>query len=192
MKRIAVVFLLISSAYAADKKLPQGQADNELVTITAFIIPPEQVKQEFGTHLDGNFTVLEVHVSPKAGRPYDVQVDDFVLRSESDGDHSGPLAASQIIDTGALVVKQTYAPRSNAQMPQMIAGTKAEMKDDIGQNHADENQDTMEALKKRILAEKTISETETGLLFFPLEKKKARSLVLSCTTPSGKLRIQFR
>jgi len=185
MKKLFVFFLIMSSAFAAEKKLPQGQADNDVVTITAMIIPPEQVKQEFGTHLDGNFTVLEVHVSPKAGKPYDVQLDDFVLRSESDGDHSGPLVASQIIDTGALVVKQTYAPRSNAQMPQMLAGTKVEMKDDLGQNRADESQETMDALKKRILAEKTISETETGLLFFPLDKKRPKSLVLSCT-------IQFK
>ena len=192
MKKIFVVFLLLSSAFGADKRLPQGQADNELVTITAMIIPPEQVRQEFGSRLDGNFTVLEVHVSPKGDKPYDVQLDDFVLRAESDGEHSGPLAASQIIDTGALVIKQTYAPRSNAQMPQMIGGTKVEMKDDLGQNHADESQDTMDALKKRILAEKAISETESGLLFFPLDKKRPKSLVLSCTTPSGKLRIQFK
>ncbi len=191
MKRIFVFFLLMTSAFGADKKLPQGQGENDDAAITATVIPQEQVVQEFGTHLDGTFVVLEVRVSPKAGKPLDVQLDDFVLRS-GDGDHSGPLAASQVIDTGALVINQTYGNRSNAEMPKLITGTKVEMKDDLGQNRAAESQDTLEALKKRILAEKTISEPESGLLFFPLDKKKAKGLVLSCTTPGGKLRIQFK
>ena len=186
MKKLFVFFLIMSSAFAAEKKLPQGQADNDVVTITAMIIPPEQVKQEFGTHLDGNFTVLEVHVSPKAGKPYDVQLDDFVLRSESDGDHSGPLVAGQIAGAGELVVKHTYAGKSSPGNPALLTGTSVELKDAPAQDAV------LDALKKKILAEKVTGDPVSGLLFFPLEKEKPKNLILSCTTPKGKLRLQFK
>ncbi|HXJ42421.1 MAG TPA: hypothetical protein VNH18_24280, partial [Bryobacteraceae bacterium] len=47
-------------------------------------------------------------------------------------------------------------------------------------------------LKRKILAEKTITEPVTGLLFFPLDKEKPKNLALVYTTPSGKLRFKFK
>ena len=77
-------------------------------------------------------------------------------------------------------------------MPQMLAGTKVEMKDDLGNSNS-RTADALEALKKAILTEKTITEPVSGVLFFPLAaKEKARSLVLSYASPGGKMRIEFK
>lgn len=192
MKRTFVALLLLTFALGADKKPPQGHGENDAVTVEATILSQDQIRQQFGSAFGGNFTALEIHLTPKGGKPYDVRLDDFILRSQSDGDHSGPMEAAQIVDTGALVINQTYAPRTNAQMPQMLAGTKVEMKDDLGNSNS-RTADALEALKKAILAEKTITGPETGVLFFPLSaKEKARSLVLSYASPGGKLRIEFK
>ncbi|HWE50074.1 MAG TPA: hypothetical protein VG273_09810 [Bryobacteraceae bacterium] len=195
MKRtlISLLFIFLAgSAVAADKKPPQGQGDNDAVTVNATILSLDQIRQEFGSSFGGNFTALEVRLTPKGGKPYEVRLDDFILRSQSDGDHSGPLAAAQVVDTGALVIQQTFAPRSSAEMPKMVAGTKVEMKDDLGQSNS-ATPGALEALKKRMLEEKTITEPETGVLFFPLAaKEKAKNLVLSYASPGGKMRIQFK
>ena len=50
----------------------------------------------------------------------------------------------------------------------------------------------LEQVKKKMLAEQAATTPQSGLLFFPLEKQKPHNLVLSCTTPSGKLRLQFK
>lgn len=192
MKRIFVALLIVTFAFGADKKPPQGHGENDAVAVTATILSLDEVRQQFGSSFGGSFTALEIHLSPKGGKPYDVRLDDFILRSQSDGDHSGPMEAAQIVDTGALVINQTFAPRTNAEMPQMLAGTKVEMKDDLGNSNS-ATPGALEALKKGILAEKTITEPVSGVLFFPLSaKEKAKNLVLSYASPGGKLRIEFK
>jgi hypothetical protein len=195
MKTTLAVLLLSVTAFisvgSAEKKRPQGEGENETVAIYASVVAPEELDQEFHTTFHNSFTVLEVRVKPKGDKPVEVSLDDFILRSESDGDHSGALAAAQVVDGGALVIRQTFSDRTNAQSAPMIAGTKVEMKDDLNKGVTG-TPEFLAGLKKRILGEGSITEQETGLLFFPLEKKKARSLVLSYAAPGGKLRIQFK
>jgi hypothetical protein len=170
---------------AADKKPAQGHGDDESVSIEATILTPEQVQQAVGSDYSGQYTVVNVRLSPKGGKPYDIHLDDFILRSQSDGDHSGPMLAEQLAGSEAMVVQRQYGARSNPEMPAMLNGMKVEMKDQgKGGN--------LELLKKKILAEQASAEPQSGLLFFPLSKEKPKSLVLSCTTPAGKLRIEFR
>jgi hypothetical protein len=172
---------------AADKKSPRGQADDESVTITATVLSPEQLRDAVGSDFDNNYTVLEVRLSPKGTMPYLVHLDDFILRSESSGEHSGPFSvASQIAGAGALVVEQKYGNRPNVNSPRPIEGTKVEMKDDVKADPA------LDALKKKMLSEKTISEPVSGLLFFPLAKEKPKNLILSYKTPQSKLRLSFK
>jgi hypothetical protein len=41
--------------------------------------------------------------------------------------------------------------------------------------------------------EKNITEPESGLLFFPVSaKEKPKNLILSYTSPAGKLRLSFK
>jgi hypothetical protein len=174
------------SLTAGEKKAPQGHAEDDGVAITATVVSPEQVKQMFGTDFDNNYTVLDVTVAPKGGKPYAVRLDDFILRSESSLDHSGPLAAGQIAGAGAVVVERKYGDRPNVDSQRPIAGTEVHIQDEATADPA------FAALKKNILIEKSTAEAESGLLFFPLSKEKPKNLVLSYKSPVSRLRLTFK
>jgi hypothetical protein len=173
---------------AADKRPPQGQVEDDTVSITATLVSAEQLRQAVGSDFDNNYTVLDVSVSPKGGMPYVLTLDDFILRSESSGDHSGPfLSAGQIAGAGALALERSYGNRSGPDEPRPLEGTKLQMKTDQKGDPA------LEALKKKMLASKNITEPVSGLMFFPLSpKEKAKNLILSCKTPKGHLRLSFK
>lgn len=185
MKTLLLVLLPLA-LLGADRKPPQGQVENDGVLLTATIISGEQLRELFSTDFDGHFTVMEVRLAPKAGHPVEIRLDDFLLRSNSDLSHSGPLVAAQVADTGGLAVKQTFAPRANEQAPAMLTGSQIEVKQGSGQP------ELLALLKQKILSEKTAAGVAQGLLFFPLEREKPKSLVLVYTTPAGKLRLQFK
>jgi len=186
MKPCFALFALCALLAAGEKKAPQGTGEDESVTIKATLLSPEQVRQMFATDFDNNFTVVDITVTPKEGKPYSISPDDFILRSESSGAHSGPLAAGQIAGPGTLVVERTYGNRPNADSERPIEGTKVKVKDE------DKPDPALGALKKKILIERTSTEPESGLLFFPLSKEKPKNLILSCKTPRSKLRISFK
>ena len=94
-------------AIARDRRLPSGLASNDLVQISATDFDANQLKETVGSDFAGSFVVIEVTVTPAAGKPYDIHLDDFLLRSAQTGDHSGPLAASQIAGSETLVVQRT-------------------------------------------------------------------------------------
>lgn len=186
-KLLISALVLCAAISGSEKKSPEGHGEDESVAITATLLSPAQLIQAVGSDFDNNYTVLDVQVTPKGGKPYLVHLDDFILRSESSGEHSGPfLAASQIAGAGALVVKHTYGNRVNVDSPRPLEGTKLEMKDDAKADPA------LDALKKKMLAESTVTDPVSGLLFFPLPKEKPKNLVLSYKTPQGKLRLSFK
>jgi hypothetical protein len=183
----ALVCAVVGAAlFAGEKKSPEGHGEDESVAITATLLNPQQLIDAAGSDFDNNYTVLEVRVAPKGGMPYPIHLDDFILRSESSGEHSGPFpVASQIAGSGALVVKHTYGNRVNADSPRPLEGTQVEMKD----AKADP---ALDALKKKMLAESTVTDPVSGLMFFPLTKDKPKNLILSCKTLHGKLRLSFK
>ena len=186
-KLIFAPIALCALLCAGEKKAPQGHGEDDSVAITATLVSPEQLRDSFATDFNNNYTVLEVRVAPKGDKPYLIHLDDFILRSESSGDHGGPfLVASQIAGAGALVVERTYGHKQNVDSPAPIESTKVQMKDDVNADPA------LEALKKKMLSEKTVSEPVSGLLFFPLAKEKPKNLILSYQTPTSRLRLTFK
>ena len=197
---------------AKDKKLPSGEASNDAVSIEATYFDAAQLKDTFGTDFDNIFSVVEVTLTPKGGKPLDVHLDDFLMRSEQSGAHSGALAASQIAGQDTLVVHQADTrPKRGVGFgggmgPIMMGGggnaapppeSKVEVK------NSEKRDPMLDVLKRKILAEKPTSEPVTGLLFFPLDKEKPKNLVLVYTTPSAnppaadastpdRLRIRFK
>ena len=178
--------LLTSSLYAGEKKTPQGQGEDDSVSIHASVLSPAQLKEAVGSDFDNNFIVLDVQITPKGGKPYLVHLDDFILRSEQTGEHGGPfLSPGQIAGAGALVLKRTYNDRTNVDSEPTIASSQVEMKDDKASP-------ALDALRKKMLQEKTVTEPVSGLLFFPLSKEKPKNLILSCKTPTSHLRLSFK
>jgi hypothetical protein len=194
--------LVISSVAAArDHKLASGEAANDAVSMTATVYDAEQMKEAVGTGFDQDYIVLELKLHPKTPTPYDVKLDDFILRNENSGEHSGPLAAGQIAGSGMLVVKTDGSANQrkggfSVGIGGMMGGPggggggetrSVEMKDDTPGGSQ------LDLLKKKILAEKPVTADAAGLLFFPMNaKEKPKNLNLQVNTPVGILRIKFK
>ena len=65
-----------------ENKLPSGEASNDLVQISATALDSEQLKQIFGSDFDNGYVVIEVTLTPKGGKPLEIHLDDFLLRSD--------------------------------------------------------------------------------------------------------------
>jgi len=202
---LTAAILLTALALAKDKKLPTGTAGNELIQFTGTVLDVDELKQLFGTDFGENYVVIDATLAPRSDKPCEVHLDDFLMRSEQTGEHTGPVVASQIAGSNTIVFKRPDAPASRGgfgggfggimmggggvNMPPANPG-KAEVKTRDGRNPL------LDVLNRKILPEKPITETVSGLLFFPMEKEKPKNLVLIYTTPSEqqdkKLRIKFK
>jgi hypothetical protein len=210
--RVAAMGLLCSLVmWGADKKVPLRSAENGSVEITATAFADrEAVKQVLGSDLGGHYIVVEVRLTPKDAAKVAIHLDDFMLRTDKDGERTTPFAPSQIAGKGALVVS-TGATSGGTVMsggggpPGMgpYGGLGGGMIGGGGSDGATEARATMrsgskdkadpmlEVLKEKILPEKETEVPVSGLLYFPMEKQKMKDLELIYTTPEGKLFLRF-
>src|SRR5512140_2420829 len=96
-------------AVAAPPKVPpESHGANDTAEISArLFLGRELVKQALGSDLDGYYIVVEVKLTPKDGNPLRVRRDDFVLKTDKDGERTTPFGPSQIAGAGVLVVSET-------------------------------------------------------------------------------------
>jgi hypothetical protein len=110
--RVAGIALALVCAGAArnndSNKPAETRGENESVVITATLYAkPEAVKEVLGSDLGGHYIVVAVEVTPRFGKEVAINRDDFVLKTDKDGEKSGPFAPSQIAGRGAMVIRQT-------------------------------------------------------------------------------------
>ncbi|MBM3747071.1 MAG: hypothetical protein FJW34_14880 [Acidobacteria bacterium] len=205
---------LAALALAADKKPPSGQVENERVAIAATLYAgKEAVRQELGAELHEDFLLVKVSVAPKAGQELAVHRDDFLLRSDKDGQRCQPFAPTQIAGPVALVISQGGGrggimsedrgpvwggiggpPRrmgnEGASMGSVDQGSvQAGLSSDAKQK---ENP-ALVALRAKAMPEKPTAEPVSGLLYFQLEgKHKPKDLELRYNGPAGKISLRFR
>lgn len=207
--RLSVLLSFFCLLLVAGKKISPGLAENDKVEVQATIMPNEDVNRTFGYDFQDHFTVLEVRVRPKAG-PMEIRLDDFVLRTDKDGEKSTPFAASQIAGSGALVVNRTPEGGSASSQPQRgwrLPGnigrskpapaekTESAPAEQKNSRELDEKaeKELKQQLAAKVLPEKTTADPVTGLLFFSLEKQKVKDLELVYGSGAGgdKLRMRF-
>ena len=182
---IAVLCLASTAANAANP--PTGHASDESVEVSAMFLDADLVKQAAGSDFDNLYTVVEVTITPKGDKPIEVQPDDFLLRINSSSDSSGPMAASQIYGTGnALVLHGAKETIGITQTNPGYSGVS------VARGSGSADTEAIDALQKKMLPPGKTSAPVTGLLFFPLAKKKPRDLDLVYSSPAGKLHINFR
>jgi len=203
------------------KKPAVATGGNELVELTATLFEDKDaVKEMLGSDLDGHYIVLQMNIRPRAGKEISIQHDDFLLRTDRDGDKATPFEPSQIAGKGVLVVKESgggggFGAESGGPMwgggypggypggpPVMMPGAGVSMGGGGGEGGGasatmksggkDSDSPLMKVLKAKILPEKKTDQPVTGLLYFPMEKQKAKDLELIYTTPSGKISMRFR
>lgn len=199
----ALILCLASFLTAAKKpqKIAEGQASDATVSIEATIYAdPETVLQAVGNDLQGHYTVIRVTLKPRAGK-ITPQLDDFLLRTDKDGERSHPFVPSQIAGQGSLVITETNAGGGGSRAENRPTfgiggmgsgggmgnvptqkGSKAKME------NLDKKDPLQDLLAAKMLSEKETDQPVTGLLYFPMEKQKVKDLELTYL----KLSIRFK
>src|SRR5436309_570595 len=106
------IFALLASTAlllaGADKKIvgsSMGENQDLILHVTLYL-DAASVNERVGTDLGGHFFVADVKVEPKYGKEITIDRDDFVLRTDKDGEKTTPFAPSEIAGRATLVVKQ--------------------------------------------------------------------------------------
>lgn len=209
LARIACVFLFSGLLFGAAKKTigtARGENQDLILTVTIYTDGPA-VKDIVGDDLQGHFTVAQVKVEPKYTKEIVIDRDDFLLRTEKNGDRSKPMAPSQIAGRGALILSRDDGPAGqNAERTRGWSiggmggggngigagggvdtrGTKATMQT------GDKDNPLKKVLEDKILPEKKIEEPVTGLLYFPLEGQKLKDLELVYGGKENRIRLRFQ
>lgn len=216
---VGLVFVVALGA--EDKKLPIEQTSNDMVEISATVmIDKEQIRQELGSDLGGEVVVVRVSLRPVSDKPIQVSLDDFLLVSGKDGQRSQPYAPSQIAGSSVLVVTPQGArnggimgngngpiwggvPGTGGGAPRRLPGNgggvgnaagAAGVDSKVDASNSDKPNPLLAILKDKVLQEKEITETSSGLLYFQIVggKLKPKDLELHYKGPAGRLALRFR
>jgi hypothetical protein len=211
--------ILLGVLWSAEKKLPIEQTSNDLIEISATaMIDKDQIRQELGSDLGGEIVVVRVNVRPVSDKPIRLSLDDFLLVSGKDGQRSQPFAPSQIAGNSTLVVTPQGTRNGGLMgnpggpiwggipgttgMPRRLPGagggagnaTTAPATDSkIEAKTSEQPNPILATLKDKVLQEKEITESTSGLLYFQMVGKlKSKDLELHYKGPAGQLALRFR
>lgn len=213
---IAALFLCALLLPAAKKPtVVSNHGENEDLMLTATLyFDPADIKELLGNDLGGHYIVVDVKVEPKYGKEVTVDLDDFVLRSNKDGEHSQPYVPSQVAGRNAMVVKRTNSGNSGVDttptyggMPVPVGGIgypsngtaigggggEGTSNQATVQVSHDESENPLEkTLESKILVRKKTEQPVSGLLYFPLEKQKMKDIELRYGDKSNRITLRFR
>ena len=215
--RIASACLACACAlWGGENKTPVGQTANEALDLHATLYnDKESIRQLVGSDLGGYIVVLDVRVAPKGAKPLLVSRDDFLLRSDKDGQRSRPFHPSQIAGRGTLVVSESgrkagvmsedrgpvFGGGYPGSRPARLGGQSGAI-GNTGESSAqataqmtgkNDDDPLLATLKAKELREGEAVEARGGLLYFLMEgKHKTKQLELMYGGPAGKLSVRFK
>src|ERR1017187_2596456 len=198
----ALLPALLLGAPAKKQTVGSGRGENEdmILSVTLYRAPAD-VKELIGDDLGGHYIVADVRVEPKYGKSINIDRDDFVLRTDSNGEKTTPFAPSQIAGREALIVTQTGAKehKSGISIGGMGGGMGTGGTNDPGttkvtvQNPASVPENPLEkTLKDKILVEQKIDKPAGGLLYYPMEKQKLKDLELRYGPQETRITLRFK
>jgi hypothetical protein len=210
-------FFLCLTAFAADKPAPVVRGENTLFAVEAKLFKDrDEVQKLLGEDIEKGIIALEITITPKGTEPMKLWREDFIVRSDKDGQKSEPYDPGQIASGSVLTLVYTsegggaHAQESGpvwggvpGTQPMRLPGdgggfgNAASVERISGSNSTEAKDDSTNELLKQLretqLKEGEISGPETGLLFYPLEgKHKDRQIWLHYTGEGGKIDLQFR
>ncbi len=210
MRLLILSLAITTAALAAQKGTPTSRGSNPSVTIEAKLYADrESIKQLIGSDLGGFYVVLELKLEPLV--KLKIERDDFMLRTDRDGERSKPFAPTQVAGKGVLVVSQTGSgggtmaedrspvwggigggyPGGGSGIGNAASQVSNEARLDSGAKSKEDP--ILSVLKQKVLPEKETEEPLAGLLYFPMEpKQKVKDLELIYTTPTGKISLRFK
>jgi hypothetical protein len=206
---------------AADKKLPIEQTSNEMVDISATVLlEKDQIRQELGSDLGGDIAVVRVTFRPVSDKPILISLDDFLLVSGKDGQRAQPYSPSQIAGSATLMVTPSgtrngggLGSQGNGPIwggipgtgtgPQRLPGNGGGMgsttaatggvDSKVEVTKTDTPNPLLAVLAAKMLMEKEVTESTSGLLYFQMVGKvKPKDLELHYKGPAGRLALRFR
>ncbi len=210
--RLFCLFLLPVMVLPAAKKITataRGENEDLVITVTLHI-NPEEIKEWIGNDLGGHYMVGDVKVEPKYGKDIVIDRDDFVLRTDKDGERAQPFAASQVAGSGGLVIT-TVSNRDGVGSPGWTGATTDVILGgggggfgkgpDNGGGSAKVTGTTpqdakanplQKMLDAKILREGKTDKPVSGLLYFPLEKQKMKDLELLYGGKENRISLRFK
>ncbi|MGB7761451.1 MAG: hypothetical protein ACLQKA_02165 [Bryobacteraceae bacterium] len=198
----ALLLSLFPLAAAPKKTVASAKGENEDLILTATLyIDPQEIKQLVGSDLEGHFFVAEVRLDPKYGKEIAVDPDDFVLRTDKDGEHTKPYEASQVAGKNAMVVTaaKAAAPKTGIGMGGPmggigIGGSGQEDTNKVTVKIATDEQDNPleKSLDQKMLPRKKTEQPVSGLLYFPMEKQKMKDLELRYGGTENRITLRFK
>jgi len=207
--RIFVFVLAASLLWSAAKKITgSGLGENQdLVLTVTLYADPESVKEVVGDDLGGHFVVAQVNVQPKYGKEIVIDRDDFILRTDSNGERTRPMEPNQIAGRSALVItgtKESLGQGSEPRRGWSIGGgpigmgtggaaAGADPKTAKATMEQNENENPLKkVLDQKILPDGKLEKAESGLLYFPLEKQKLKQLEMIYGAKETRIAIRFK
>lgn len=203
--RLTLLLLLSATVLVAKDKKVYNEVSGDTVSLSAkAYTDPDAIKQLLGTDLGGHYIVVQLTVTPKGAKPLNVQLNDFQLFSENNGDRSGPQSPAEIAASDSLVLKRgesgigSYGEEPGVKWSGVGMHSAGKKKDSDTTGPAasvkkGQKNDALKALlEQKSLPEKETAQPVSGLLYFPMEKQKVKDLALFYTVPDGKLRLSFR
>ena len=100
--------LLLSGAPKKTSAFAKGENEDLILTVTLYL-DGSDIKQLVGSDLEGHYFVADVKVEPKYGKEINVDRDDFVLRTNKNGERATPYAGSQVAGKNVIVVSKTMS-----------------------------------------------------------------------------------
>lgn len=200
----ALLVAAFSLAAAPRKTIATAKGENEDLILTATIyIDPEEIKQLAGSDLEGHFFVADVRLEPKYGKEIAVDPDDFVLRTDKDGEHTQPYEASQVAGKNVMTVAlpKPTAPKTGfgIGIPMGDIGIGGGNSGDADASKvtvkitADEQDNPLEkSLDAKMLPRKKTAQPVSGLLYFPMEKQKMKDLELRYGGKENRITLRFK
>jgi hypothetical protein len=209
LSRIFVSLLAVSLLWSAAKKITgSGRGENQdLILNITLLADPESVKEVVGDDMGGHYVVAQVQVQPKYGKEIIIDRDDFILRTDSNGERTRPMAPSQIAGKGALVLTQTKESLGQGSEPRRgwsIGGgmmgvggggsgtNDAKTGKTATMEQADNENPLKKVLEKKMLPEGKLENPVSGLLYFPLEGQKLKQLELIYGAKETRIAIRFK
>lgn len=107
MKTAFALSLIIGVTAFAQNTLepPSGKGENPKLTVEAKgYFTREAATAALGMDPGENIVVVEVKVTPKPGETFRLDLDEFLLRADNDGQRAKPLSPTQIAGTSVMVV----------------------------------------------------------------------------------------
>jgi len=214
---LGLALLLCWNGAAKEKPIPVVRGENSRFAIEAKLYKdPDQVKRLLGQEVEKGIIVLAVKITPKGNKPYKLWRDDFIIRSDKDGEKSEPYDPGQIAGSTVLTViyreegggahTQDNGPVwggvggapgrlpgsgggiGNASTVERASGTE------ITKDAKEKRNPLLQVLRERILPEGEVAEPVNGLLYYPLEgKHKIKQIWLHYVGhEGGKIDLQFK